>query len=116
MLRTAGEPLPLADVEARHAFAVQNLELLPAIELADLRRVEGEQEIIVRYAPQRALETLPALVHDPADRQRLLTLIERAAAFQDPRGAWLNDEQRGLLGRIRSALEQPVPRLRLAKV
>jgi len=112
MLRTAGEPIPLADVEARHAFAVQNLELLPAIELADLRRVEGEQEIIVRYAPQRALETLPALVREPADRERLLTLLERAAAFQDSRGAWLNDEQRGLLGRIRGALTKPALRLR----
>jgi hypothetical protein len=90
--------------------------LLPAIELADLRRVEGEQEIIVRYAPQRALETLPALVRDPADRERLLTLIERAAAFQDPRGAWLNDEQRRLLNRILAALAAPAIRLRAAKV
>jgi pimeloyl-ACP methyl ester carboxylesterase len=116
MLRTAGEPIPLADVEARHAFAVQNLGLLPEIELADLRRVEGEQEIIVRYAPERALETLPALVREPADRQRLLTLIERAAAFQDSRGAWLNDEQRGLLKRIVVALAAPATRVRAAKV
>ena len=87
MLRTAGEPLPLAGVAARHAFAVQNLELLPDIELADLRRVEGEQEIIVRYAPERALETLPALVRAPADRERLATLLERAAEFEDPQGA-----------------------------
>jgi hypothetical protein len=116
MLRTAGEPLPLADIEARHAFAVQNPELLPAIELADLRRVEGEQEIIVRYAPQRALETLPALVRDAADRKKLMTLLERAEAFKDARGAWLNDEQRGLLGRIGDALAKPVPRLRPGKV
>jgi hypothetical protein len=116
MLRTAGEPLPLADVEARHAFAVQNLELLPAIELADLRSIEGEQEIMVRYAPERALDTLPALVREPADRERLLTLIDRAATYQDARGTWLNDEQRGLLKRMRVALSAPATRLRSGKV
>jgi hypothetical protein len=112
MLRTAGEPLPLAGVAARHAFAVQNLELLPDLELADLRRVEGEQEIMVRYAPDRALETLPALVREPADRERLMTLLERAAAFADPKGAWLNDEQRALVTRMRAALAAPATRLR----
>jgi hypothetical protein len=116
MLRTAGEPLPLSSVAARHAFAVQNLGLLPDLELPDLRRVEGEQEIIVRYAPERALETLPALVAEPADRARLTTLLERAAAFEDAKGAWLNAGQRALIGRMLAALASPATRLRGAKV
>jgi hypothetical protein len=56
--------------------------LLPEIELADLRRIEGSQEIIVQRAPARALATLPLLVREPADRDRLVALIERAIAFR----------------------------------
>jgi hypothetical protein len=107
LLRTAGEPLPLARVEARHDFAVQNLELLPDIELADLRRIEGSQDIIVRLAPERALHTLPALVPEAADRARLVTLIERAIAFHSAGERWLGAEQRSLLARIRETLLQP---------
>ncbi len=112
LLRTGDAPLPLAGVEARHAFAVQNLELLPQIELADLRRIEGAQEIIVRHAPGRALQTLPALVGDPGDRERLRLLLERAAAFEDEHGRWLDDQQRALVERIRDALERPPPVIR----
>ena len=107
LLRTAGETIPLARVEARHRFAVENLGLLPDIELADLRRVEGTQEIIVRNAPERAVEMLPALVSDPADRERLVTLIEHAIAFHSVGERWLGEEQRALLARIRATLLQP---------
>jgi pimeloyl-ACP methyl ester carboxylesterase len=112
LLRTAGEPLPLSRVEARHRFAVENLELLPDIELADLRRIEGSQEIIVRLATERAVQTLPALVVDPADRERLITLIERAIAFHSSGERWLGAEQRSLLARIRATLLTPEQRLR----
>ena len=112
LLRTAGASVPLSAVEARHTFVMQNLELLPKIELADLRRIEGEQEIIVREARNRALETLPALVRDPPDAARLRLFIERAIAFRDERGEWLNDEQRALAGRIAQALAAPVPHVR----
>ena len=116
LLRSGGEPLPLplARVEARHSFAVQNLALLPDIELADLRRIEGMQEIIVRHAPQRALVTLPALVRDRADRERLITLIEHAIAFRAREEPWLDGEQRALLTRIRDTLLKPAPRVRPA--
>ncbi|MGH8673393.1 MAG: DUF3141 domain-containing protein, partial [Burkholderiales bacterium] len=110
--RTIGEPLPLARVEARHRFAVENLELLPDIELADLRRIEGSQEIIVRLAPERALSTLPALVRERADRDRLVTLIERAIEFRSGGEPWLGEEQRSLLGKIRETLLEPELRVR----
>jgi len=112
LLHTRGEPIPLARVEARHRFAVENLELLPPIELADLRRIEGTQEIIVQHAPARALATLPLLVRESSDRDRLVTLIERAIAFRSAGEPWLRDEQCTLLGQIREALLEPVPRLR----
>ena len=43
------------------------------------RRIGGEQEIIARYEPDRAVETLPALLPQRQDRKRLLTLLERLA-------------------------------------
>jgi hypothetical protein len=55
-------------------------------------------------------------VRDPADRARLGKLLERAAAFEDARGAWLNAEQRALVQRIRAVLAAPATRLRGAKV
>jgi hypothetical protein len=112
LLHTKGEPIPLARVEARHRFAVENLELLPEIELADLRRIEGAQGIIVQLAPARAIATLPQLVREPADRGRLVTLIERAIAFRSEGEPWLREEQQALLGEIRDALLAPQPRLR----
>jgi pimeloyl-ACP methyl ester carboxylesterase len=112
LLHTRGEPIPLARVEARHRFAVENLELLPEIELADLRKIEGSQEIIVQHAPARALATLPLLVREPADRDRLVALLERAIAFRSEGEPWLREEQRALLGDIRETLLAPEPRLR----
>jgi pimeloyl-ACP methyl ester carboxylesterase len=113
LMRTVGEPLPLSGVEARHAFALGNVELLPKMAFADLRRVEGEQDIIVREARERAIQTLPALVREPADAERLGLLLERAAAFRNESGGyWLNEEQRALAARIREALAAPLPRIR----
>jgi pimeloyl-ACP methyl ester carboxylesterase len=112
LMATKGAPLPLAGVAARHGFAVDNRDLLPAIDLADLRRIEGQQALIVQHAFERSLELLPALVAAPADRARLLQLIERAAVHHGKHGLWLNDEQRALLERIRLNLQQPQARLR----
>jgi hypothetical protein len=110
LMSTRGLPLPLAGVAARHNFAVQNRDLLPDVDLADLRRIEGRQEIIVRHAFERSLELLPALVPRPADRKRLIKLIERAAAHRGEIELWLNAGQRALLERIRLTLLQPQAR------
>jgi len=109
LMRSVGEPLPLSGVEARHAFALGNAELLPKMTFAELRRVEGEQDIIVREARERAIQTLPLLVRDPADAERLALLLERAVAFRKEDGPWLNEEQRALAERIRGSLAQPLP-------
>ena len=48
------------------------------------RRIRGEQDIIVRYEPARALETLPLLLAKPADRARLRALAGPPARRQTP--------------------------------
>ena len=50
------------------------------------RRVRGEQEIIVRYAPDEALASLPQLLRNDDDRARLVTLV-RAVARRRARAA-----------------------------
>lgn len=114
LMNTKGMPLPLSGVAARHDFAVQNPDLMPDVDLADLRRIEGRQEIIVHHSFQRSLDLLPALVPQPAERKRLIKLIEHAAKHRGGRGLWLNDDQRALLERIRKTLLEPHSRPRSA--
>ncbi|MGI8427094.1 MAG: hypothetical protein ACR2M4_10980, partial [Actinomycetota bacterium] len=64
----------------------------------------GQQEVIVAFEPERALEALPALLPDPADRARLLILLERLAT--DSR-IWKDrpaPDQLAMLERIRTVL------------
>ena len=76
-----------------------------------MRRIAGEQEIIARYEPERAVETLPALLSDRKQRDRLLTLLDRVLA--DPRVQRIEPtpRQRAVLAKIRRVLG-PVRRLK----
>ena len=70
------EPLPLSRLELAHELLDDYRELLPDLPLDQVRRIAGEQEIIARYEPERAVETLPLLLSDrkaarsPADLAR----------------------------------------------
>ena len=112
LLRTVGAAVPLSRIEARHAFRAANLDLLPVIDAAEMRRIEGIQEIIVKNAPRRALALLPALLLDTSERERFVKLLVRAAEFQDQHGGWLAEEQRALLNRVRDTLAKPLPQIR----
>jgi pimeloyl-ACP methyl ester carboxylesterase len=107
LLGRKGEPLPLARLELKRELEQDYHDLLPQIERDEARRIRGRQEIIVKYEPDRALDTLPELVKDPADRERLLTLLERL--LTDPRVQQQQPtaEQLAMLGRIRRALGAP---------
>ena len=66
------------------------------------RRIRGEQEIIVRYEPEQALATLPALLREPADRERLLTLLDKLLADERVQGTTPTDaSSSAMLERIR---------------
>ncbi|MGH8639237.1 MAG: DUF3141 domain-containing protein, partial [Burkholderiales bacterium] len=98
-----GETLPLARVAMRQDLAKEYASLLPEIELDQWRRVRGEQDIIVRYAPEEALATLPKLLDDNG-RERLLALLERV--LSDPRiqESQLTGEQLTMTERVRAVL------------
>jgi len=72
-----GEPMPLEFLHARQELLDEYADLLPPLAPDERRRVRGEQDIIVRYAPEQALDTLPQLLEDAAERKRLLKLMDR---------------------------------------
>jgi pimeloyl-ACP methyl ester carboxylesterase len=104
ILAPHGLPIPLSRLELKEELIADYRELLPDLSRHEMRRVRGEQDIIVRYEPEQALESLPRLVPDPGDRQRLLTLLDRLLA--DPRlgGKKGTPEQQRALERIRTLL------------
>ncbi len=86
-------PLPLSWFETKKELAQDYREFLPDLPPDAMRRIRGEQDIIVRYERERALETLPALVADRADRERLLELASRLLADKRIQAAKPTTEQ-----------------------
>jgi pimeloyl-ACP methyl ester carboxylesterase len=104
LLARKGEPLPLSRLQLKQELIADYRELLPAISMDQARRIRGEQEIIVRYEPERAIQTLPMLLSDAADRDRLLTLLDRLLADERIQRVKPSSEQLAMLERIRSVL------------
>jgi hypothetical protein len=66
--------------------------------------VRGEQEIIVRYEPERALATLPDLLTRREDREKLATLFRRLFADERVRKARPTAEELAIVERIGESL------------
>jgi hypothetical protein len=69
-----GQPLLLSRLETKQQLIKEHADLLPKMAPEEWRRVRGEQEVIVRYEPERALAALPGLLRKPGDREKLATL------------------------------------------
>lgn len=104
LLARRGEPLPLADLERRAELLQEYRDLLPELSSDQWRRLRGEQEVIVRYAPERALAALPVLLADPPDRERLIVALEKLLADRRVQKVALTAAQQDTLARIRVAL------------
>jgi pimeloyl-ACP methyl ester carboxylesterase len=109
------EPIPLSRLELKRDLAEDYAEFLPALSREQMRRIRGEQDIIVHYEPERALHTLPKLLADAADRERLLTLIGRLLADERVRARKLTAEDSARVDAILSVLGAP-PRRPAAKM
>jgi hypothetical protein len=109
-------PFPLERIALKQELVADYRDLLPDLPPDRWRHIRGEQDIVVRYAPEQALGTLPDLVADPAERERLLRLLERL--LTDPRvaGKQPSPEQRAMLKRIADVLGvSPARRRRIAR-
>ncbi|HET9338353.1 MAG TPA: DUF3141 domain-containing protein [Casimicrobiaceae bacterium] len=110
LLARKGEPLLLSRLEARREIAAEYRDLLPALPPHEWRRVRGEQEIVVRYEPEKALATLPSLLADPADRERLVTQVRRLLADERVQRAKPSAEQMAIVERIGATLGTRAPK------
>lgn len=98
-----GQPIPLSRIELKDELLKEYRSLVPDLPRDQMRRIRGEQEIIVRYEPERALKTLAQLLPAPADRERLLELLDRLLADRRILGH-VSPEQRRMVKRIQDIL------------
>ena len=105
LLARKGEPLLLSRLQMKQELIAEYEDLLPAMPQDQWRRVRGEQEIIVRYAPDEALATLPrAVCASAADRERLVTLVQRLLADERVQRAKPSTEQLAMIEHIGETL------------
>ena len=115
LLARKGEPMLLSRLQMKHELMTEYRELLPAMPPDQWRRIRGEQEIIVRYEPAQALATLPKLLADPADREKLVTLVRRLLADERVQRAKPSTEQLAMVEHIGETLHlSPLPPKRAA--
>ena len=107
LLQRKGEPLPLARLELKQELMADYRDFMPQMAPDERRRIRGEQEIIVNYEPERAVETLPDLLADPTDRARLVDFLARLVADERVQRQGATPEQAAMLARIRKVLGMP---------
>src|SRR4030095_6699529 len=101
---TRADPLPRTRLQLARELIEEYKDLLPELPPDEMRRISGEQEIIARYEPDRAVETLPVLLARRQDRDRLVTLLERVLADKRVQRIQPSAEQTAMLARIRRVL------------
>ncbi|MBK7333381.1 MAG: DUF3141 domain-containing protein [Betaproteobacteria bacterium] len=115
LLARKGEPLLLTWLQKKKEILAEYADLLPSMPMDEWRRVRGEQEIIVRYEPEKALATLPDLLAKREDRERLATLFRRLFADERVRKARPTAEELAIVERIGESLgAKAAPRARKA--
>ncbi|MGZ8273589.1 MAG: DUF3141 domain-containing protein [Burkholderiaceae bacterium] len=102
LLARKGEPLMLSRLQMRQQLIKEYGHLLPQVTPEEWRRIRGEQEIVVRYEPERAMETLPELLKQAGDKERLAALAR--ALLGDERVQRRSDEQLAMIERIGTTL------------
>src|SRR6185369_8153882 len=80
LLKQKTGPLPLSRLELKQDLVSEYASYLPGMPPNDWRRIRGEQEIIASYEPESAIESLPRLLDDRADRKHLLDLLDKLMA------------------------------------
>jgi hypothetical protein len=104
LINRDGERIPLARLELRRDLLQDYREFLPAVPPDQMRRIRGEQDIIVRYEPARALATLPRLLADPGDRDRLVAFVGLLADDERVRAHSLTPQDRARIDAVLGVL------------
>jgi hypothetical protein len=104
LLARKGVALPLSRLELKQELMRDYGAFLPDLPRDEARRIRGAQEVIVRRDPDKALATLPELLLNAKDRDRLLTFCDRLLADARVQAEGPGDEQLAMLARIRALL------------
>jgi pimeloyl-ACP methyl ester carboxylesterase len=104
LLARHGQQVPLSRLQLKQELMSEYADLLPDLPRDEARRIRGEQEIMVRYEQDKAIQTLPALLPERADRERLLSLLDRLVADKRVQATDPSAEQLEMLKRIRAVL------------
>ena len=105
LLARKGEPLLLSRLQMKQELMAEYQDLLPAMPPDQWRRVRGEQEIIVRYEPERgARDAARAACATTRDRERLVTLVQRLLADERVQRAKPSHEQLAMIEHIGETL------------
>jgi hypothetical protein len=103
LLAGTDDPIPLSLLTTAQDLIKDYADLMPGLPMDEWRRIRGEQEIMVRYDRERAIETLPRLLKD-AEREHLLALIERVVNDKRVLERPPTPQQAAMLQRVRGAL------------
>jgi pimeloyl-ACP methyl ester carboxylesterase len=103
-------PLPLSRLQLARDLLEDYRAQLPALAPAELRRIGGEQEVMARFDRERAIDTLPALLPEAQDRERVLALLERVLGDRRVQAIRPSAQQRETLERIRVVLATARPK------
>lgn len=106
LLSRRGEPLPLARLQMEEELAATYAAYYPSMPPEQFRRIRGEQEIIARFEPEQALLTLPVLLANREDREKMLTLLNKLMADRRVQNAQATEEQQAMFERIRAVLNR----------
>jgi hypothetical protein len=116
LLIKRGVAIDLDKIALKKELATEYAALLPRIDFSTARQVRGAQELIVEHAPDLAVETLPKLLENRADRERFAQLFERLLGDSRLSQAQFEPKQKAMFERIWSRLDLPLPgRARLAR-
>lgn len=104
MLTRKGEAVSLAQLTLRQDILKDYRDYVPALTIQEWRRIRGEQEIITRFEPEQALLTLPVLLVERGEREKLLALFDKLMADERVQNVQPTEGQMVMLARIRATL------------
>jgi pimeloyl-ACP methyl ester carboxylesterase len=115
LLMADDQVVPLARLELKRDLMADYAHLLPDLTADARRRIRGEQDIIVRYAREQAIATLPKLLSDAADRERFVELL--TSLRSDPRllGHEVGERDLEVIKAVKEVLGASRPRLAASK-
>ncbi len=105
LLARRGAPLPLARLALKQELATEYRDLLPDLAPDQWRRIRGEQDIIVRFEPEKAIATLPKLLSKAGDRERLIKAVRALLGDERMRRVEPTSEQLAMIENIGESLD-----------